>query len=242
MEIRTFSGIGTVVALIASLGGAWADTAVAAGPNVLEPGIKHYGKSYNDLTGDWWQWVTQFPLATNPILENGTLDCTRGQSGKIWFIAGNFGGAFGEANPAHRSCTIPSGKALFFPLANSLFWVPEDGATAAAVRTAANAGMNAISGLEVMIDGVAVADPFAYRAQTQPGGFALTFAPLLADFGFSAQPDPRKPAVADGYWILLAPLHNGEHTIRFRASAVNFALDVTYGITVKGNADGLNSE
>src|SRR5688572_6507434 len=78
----------------------------AAG-EVLEPGVEHFGKSYNELTGDWYNWATKFPLKKNPIVEDGAVDCTREQEGSIWFLAGNFGGA------SNRTCAIPSGRALF---------------------------------------------------------------------------------------------------------------------------------
>ena len=175
----------------------------ADGIKVLEPGIKHFGKSYNELAGDWWNWAVQFPFATNPINEDGSVDCTRGQKGKIWFLAGTFG------ETARRECTIPKGKTLFFPVVNALWWVPEDGDNVAEVRALANAQINPTTSLKVIIDGVVIKDPFAYRAQSQPRGFALNFGPLLADFGFPPRPNPRDPAVADGYWILLAPLRKG---------------------------------
>ena len=200
---------------------------------VLEPGIKHYGKTYNELAGDWWNWAGQFPLATGPITENGAVDCSRGQRGKIWFLAGNFGGAAGEVNPSERTCAIPRGKAIFIPLADSLFWVPEDGADVDAVRQLANGAIDAVSELEATIDGVVVPDLFAYRAQSSPGGFALKFGPLLADFRFGPLPDPRDPAVADGYWLLIEPLSRGAHTISVRSTiAPDTTIDVTYNITV----------
>jgi hypothetical protein len=184
-------------------------------------------RSDSELAGDWYNWLVQFGAASNPIFESGTVDCARGQKGQIWFLAGNFGGV------SHRTCTIPNGKALFFPLINILFWVPEDGATVDEVRKKANAGINPTSVLQVQIDDVAIVDPFAYRAQSPPGGFALNFGPLLSDFGFEPLPDPRKPAVADGYWILVPPLHKGEHKIHFHsANSGGFDLDVTYILTV----------
>src|SRR5207248_483560 len=41
-------------------------------------------------------------------------------------------------------------------------------------------------------------------------------------------------AVSDGYWLMLAPLSSGQHTIHFHGSlpAFNFALDVVYNLTV----------
>jgi hypothetical protein len=233
--VRHLSAILYLLAASLALGSwsSWATGGIKA--KALEPGIKHFGKSYNELAGDWWNWAVQFPFETNPIVEDGAVDCTRGQTGKIWFLAGTFG------SNADRTCTIPSGKALFFPLANSLFWVPEDGANVDAVRKAANGQINPISELEVSIDGVAIADPFAYRAQSPPGGFALKAGPLLTEppFSFPPTPDPRDPAVADGYWILLAPLRKGEHEIHFRSSdpAAGFNVEVTYHLTVVKERD-----
>lgn len=203
----------------------------AAGIKVFDPGIEHFGKSYNELAGDWWSWAVRFPFATNPLVEDGAVDCTRGQQGKIWFLAGNFGGT------SHRACTIPTGKALFFPIRNTLWWVPEDGATVAEVRALAHGDIHSTTSLEVIIDGVVIDDPFAYRAQSPPGGFALPCGPLLADFGFSPTPDPRDPAVADGYWILLAPLHKGAHVIEFRSSSPQLNVEVTYHLTVGQDDD-----
>jgi hypothetical protein len=212
------------IALSASL-----PTDAAGRGQPLDPTRRHFGTSYEELTGDWWNWAVQFPLATNPILENGRVDCSRGQSGKIWFLAGNFGGAAGEPNPSDRTCRIQPGKALFFPVANTLFWAPEDGDDVDEVRRIANDATNAISELEVTVDGRPITDLFGYRAQSPPGGFALRFGPLLADFGFDPAPDPRQPAVADGYWILLAPLRNGVHELHIRASdPPDLNIEVTY--------------
>jgi hypothetical protein len=200
---------------------------------VLPPDRRHFGTSYEELAGEWWTWAGQFPLADSPITEDGAVDCSRGQAGKIWFLAGNFGGAAGEPNPSNRSCTIRPGKALFFPISNSLFWAPEDGADVAEVRQKANEAINQISELDVRIDGQPVADPFAYRAQSPPGGFALPFGPLLDSFGFPETPDPRDPAVADGYWILLAPLSRGTHEIVIHSGdGADLDIMVTYRLTV----------
>ncbi|MBR9910448.1 MAG: hypothetical protein GYB33_08880 [Gammaproteobacteria bacterium] len=198
--------------------------------------VREPGKLYNQLSGDWWNWAMQFPLATNPILEDGAVDCSRGQRGKVWFLAGTFGGT------ASRSCTVPAGKALFFPLTNSLWWAPEDGEDAVALRVLANDQVDPVSVLEITINGVAIEDPFAYRAQSLPGGFDLDFGPLLADLGIAPEPDPRI-AVADGYWILLAPLKKGVHEIHFHAitgdpDSPDFEIEVTYYISVVNGGHG----
>ena len=43
------------------------------------------------------------------------------------------------------------------------------------------------------------------------------------------------PAMTDGYWVMLAPLSPGQHTLEFGGtvgSPVNFTLDITYNLTV----------
>lgn len=222
-KILSFAG-----PLFALLGTLAISCQVSAGPGfkVLEPGIRHFGKSYNELTGEWWSWAIQFPLATNPIVEDGPVDCTRGQKGKIWFLAGTFG------ETAERSCTIPKGKALFFSALNGLYWYPEDGDNVDEVRANFSADVTPTL-LDVSIDGVSVADPYAYRVQSQPGGFALKYGPLLADVGYEDLGMPRYPAVADGYWYLLAPLSAGRHDLVVRSSKPEFDLDVTFHLTVR---------
>jgi hypothetical protein len=42
-----------------------------------------------------------------------------------------------------------------------------------------------------------------------------------------------RPAVADGFYVMIPPLDGGAHTIRFGGSAPGITLDVTYTITVR---------
>ena len=156
-------------------------------------------------------------------------NCDLGQSGAVWFLASTFG--FGEWE---RECEVPAGKALFFPIVPAVFWAPEDGLTEAAVRAGANASMDGVDMLECTIDGVPLEDLFGQRAESP--AFTLPDT-LLVDFGFL--PGDRFPAVADGYWILLAPLSRGEHVIHFSMHIETGPFagsehEVTYLLTVGG--------
>ena len=176
-------------------------------------------RSYSELAGDFWNWATLADL-----LGSGEVDCSRGQSGKVWFLAGNFGGE------SERRCTIPKHKQLFFPIVNSLWWTPEDAATVPEVREFANADINAVDTLMVEVDGE-VFDVFAYRAQSPAGGFVWNNDELQDAFGL----DPLdRPSASDGFWILLEPLSEGEHEIRFIGGSTEsgFSLDVTYFLTI----------
>lgn len=191
--------------------------------------------SVSELTGAWWNWALAGPPDENPVVDEDGRNCALRQHGKIWFLAGNFGGP-----PITRYCRIPAGKTLFFPLFNALWWTPEDAPTLEEIRALANGQVAdpAIVGdleLSLTVDGVPLADPFAYRAQSPPGGFAFKVLPgSMAELGFGITPGTRDPAVADGYWVLLKKLGPGHHTIRIVTSAFGggFNLDVTYELEV----------
>jgi hypothetical protein len=90
-----------------------ADPARAGGatPKVYDQTIGNWGHA-------WWQWALSFPTADNPLVLDGDVDCSAGQSDKVWYLAGTFGGS------AERTCSIKKGKAIFFPLFNGIFWTP----------------------------------------------------------------------------------------------------------------------
>jgi hypothetical protein len=209
------------------------------GGAVVPPNAEAFGTTYADLAGAWWSWgigikATGDP-ATNPILSDGAVDCSLGQRGSVWFLAGNFGGV------SARSCRVPSGKALFIPMLNSLFIRPDEGATTEIVRGKANAQSNTATVLQAEIDGRPVGDAFAYRAQSPPGGFALKVEKgslLNGQFGFTT--GDRRGSVADGHWLLIKPLSRGPHVVHVAGklgdpAAPDFELDVTYEITVGGH-------
>jgi hypothetical protein len=115
----------------------------------------------------------------------------------------------------------------------AVFWAPEDAKTEKEVRAMANAAVDGVAFLECTVDGVPLKNLFDYRAESP--AFTLPDT-LLVDFGLDE--GDRFPAVADGYWIMLAPLSRGEHVIRFRMSYAKGPFagaehDVTYYLTVR---------
>lgn len=197
---------------------------------------QNFGET-SDLAGKWWNWAMTGPPEENPLTDPDGRNCALGQRGTIWFLAGSFGGQLGEPNPVTRSCTIPAGMRILVPIYVSVYWFPEDGATLRAIRAIANSSV-ADPGLQLVLDlrldGKLIIDPYAYRAQSPPGGFSFRIPEGSATnvlFGFPA--GLRKPAVADGYWVLLNQLEPGSHTIRIRASlSTGFSMDVRYELTV----------
>src|SRR5688572_20909869 len=77
------------------------------GSKVVEPGKEYQGKSYNELSGKWTNWLTAEPIATNPAFDPDGRFCDLNQGGDVWFLASTFEGV------VDRTCEIPAGKAIF---------------------------------------------------------------------------------------------------------------------------------
>src|SRR6266571_4753392 len=70
-------------------------------------------QSLEELSAEWWQWAVSIPTSVNPQTDKTGEDCMVGQRGATWFLAGVFGGG-----TATRTCSIPQGTMLFFPVIN----------------------------------------------------------------------------------------------------------------------------
>jgi hypothetical protein len=201
------------------------------------------GKLYDHLSVAWWQYVLAQPAATNPLLDTTGAGCRTAQSGPVFFLVG----AGGSAQLKRRECTVPAGKFLFFPLVNAFdVHTPGDGLdTPALVWNDLNVTQAyRVDSLHASVDGVPVRrlDPATspYRACAGPeAGCARAFSLTLPEgnlFGIDA--GVYSPAVADGFYLLLAPLRPGRHTIRFGGAGnfggpdAPFSQDITYELRV----------
>lgn len=210
---------------------------------IVEPGRTLFGKSYNRLAGSWGNWLQKEPPGTNPAFDPDGRFCDLNQKGRIWYLAGTFGGV------ADRFCEVPAGKGILFPIIANVSFAPdflneppcevlagEVDQVRCDVTDDTPFAPNV--GLEATLDGEPVADLFGYRVQSPPGGFTFRLGPLFAAFGLP--PGDRFPAVVDGYWILLKPLPRGLHSVSFSA---DFDLDgipdsgANYDLLVVGDDD-----
>jgi hypothetical protein len=181
-------------------------------------------QSYADLGAQWWQWALQAPAADTPLFDDGTK-CRVGQEGPVWFLAGTLGN--GEANVVtERTCDVPVGKAIFFPVINAAYFGfiddSEDTRTAEYVRATANfCDSNTIQNLSVTIDGIPVNNPTQYYASSDDS--PIFQVQLPTDNIASATPDSVaelmfSPSAHQGYYIYVQPLEPGPHTIEWTAS------------------------
>lgn len=237
-------GIATVVTLgILTFATTDLPAAENQNPGILPINSKPHGKSYSEWAAAWWQWSVAIPATTNPLLDETGENASVNQSGQVWFLAGNSGGI------SERSITVPAGKALFFPILNQMYLgFPCDernlpGCEVDQALEAANDVPTLLSFIEPSmdgaelaceIDGITVQNLEGYRVRSS-SLYAVTLPNDSIYAGWGLPGGPYHPCVDVGYYLMLAPLSKGEHTIHFTSEAAGgvFSLDVTYHITVK---------
>ncbi len=213
------------------------------------------GQTYGQWSAEWWHRafaVTSFEtcaLMNQPEPNQA--------NGPVFFLAGTTGG------PATRTCTIPAGKFIMFPIFN-VEWskaealaqqpptggcvlpgvVPsgtEDAALRACAKAQADHALRPDATLEADVDGTQLRNLTTFRAASPFPPFSFTtvegnpfgLCPAISPCPLTSQ------AVADGYWIILRPLSLGQHTIHFAATVpfpeINFTLqtETTYTLIVQ---------
>jgi hypothetical protein len=206
---------------------AWADQFID-NRGILPPQTNPYGESYGQWAADWWTWAQSIPSEINPLNDTNGADAGVGQHGPVWFLAG----ATGSGNiSATRNIAVPEGKALFFPILNTLWTTgPTDPPITVPEIKSILAGVTAdATNLSCTIDGLTVKHLEKYV--TVSPMFSLTV-PTDNVLGLAAA--VYTPDVDEGFYLMLAPLCPGHHTIHFSSNNVDLgiALDITYHITV----------
>jgi hypothetical protein len=190
-------------------------------------------QSYKQLTAEWWQWALSIPAEVSPLTDTTGADCMVGQRGAEWFLAGSFFGG-----TVTRTCSIPQGVSLFFPVANFIgFDNPgqcgqDEPFGSAFWRGLAADFVNGVTDLSVTLDGQPVG---VQRVQSQVFAIALPVDNLFAPFCTPPlQAGIYSPAVDEGFYVRLNPLSVGAHTLHFHAENASqfFFVDVTYDLTV----------
>ena len=157
------------------------------------------------LATRWWRWALETPASENPLTDTTGQFAAVNQSGRVWFLAGNAGGT------TVRTITVPSGKALFFPIVN-VFDV-EDAIVAGGVKLflvpkPVQVGQTVVSNiiataarLSCELDGNPLPIVAANLRQSTP--FSLQ---LPADNIVGVPAGVYFAAVDSGYYVLLPPV------------------------------------
>ncbi len=210
------SGLMVVGVIVALLGSTMA-FARNSNPGVLPPQSHPYGLTYSEWSAQWWQDAVQVAtLGGCPMASAGPTD-------QVLFLAGTTGGS------ETRSCTVPSGKAILFPIINAeCSTIEGNGTTEEQLLACAKGLIDQVTVVQADVDGVSLQNLTVYRVQSP----LFTFTAVSGNpFGI---PAGQSPSVSDGYWIMLTPLSTGTHTLHFHGEApsLGFTTDTTYNLTV----------
>ena len=195
-----------------------------------------------EASARWWKWAVSFDgTQSNPFTDATGAGANLKQSGPVYFLGGTAG------DPASRAFNVPDHKRILIPLlVGELSQIEGAGNTPAQVTAAAKAQADMIDSLHASIDGVAVpmSTLFAHREVSPVFHFtAVTNNLFVTPAPPATLPAESGIAVADGYWLELAPLPEGTHVINFGGaiSAFGFSIDVTDTITVGDGHENENS-
>ena len=182
-------------------------------PETFSTNSKPYGLTYTDWTAKWFQWLLSIPENSNPSNDETGRNCSINQNDpNVWFLAGTGGGR------AERTCTIPAGKAILFPIINVECSYAEfpNLKTESELRACAKSDQDKVTNLEASIDGMKIQDLNKYRIQS------VLFNVTLPTNNILGQKAGITEAVADGFYILLQPLPAGNHEIHFSGLLVDY--------------------
>ena len=92
--------------------------------SAADPGeVSAFNKTIGQWSADWWRWAV-------PNDAVNRLDCpedsTQPSDKPVWFLAGCNSGLSGQCT-VDRSCQVPVGRAIFFPIVNLAFANPNVG-------------------------------------------------------------------------------------------------------------------
>ena len=187
----------------------------------LDPNEYHYGASYADWAGEWWNWLMGIEPTEDcgePIGDATGELCALGQSedSEVFFLVGTWGGS-----ATRTKCVVPEGKAVFFPLVTSSAdngGVPEDSwetEEQLQQRVAADFDSISVDSLELRIDGHAVEGLDELAVEGARYEYTLPGPPNIYECLGVPDVTGTYPGFASGYYALLPPFAAGEHVIQF---------------------------
>ncbi|MER7755593.1 signal protein [Kitasatospora sp. NPDC097643] len=185
--------------------------AVAASPSADDespepsPTVAVHALTSAELQSQWWSWAAAAAENRSPVLDQDGHLCGEGQKDGIWFLAGTTGG------PAKRSCTVPIGVPVVFPLVNVF------GTSSQCLDFMDTAKGGAV------LDG----------KQLTPEPLPST--PIRMYTGEGNPFTGRQDSIntwSCGLWVRLDPLTPGSHVLSFHGESGDFATAVDYRLEV----------
>jgi len=162
--------------------------------------------------------MLSIPREKNPCADLTGKYCSVNQPDtNVWYLAGTFG----NTTLINRKCTIPQGRAIFFPILVKEDSLAEDTdlKTELELVKRSKQATDRLIDIEAAIDGNIIDRLEKYRVRTPV--FDLEFP---VDNVYNVRPGFTR-SVCDGYWMFIRPLTTGRHHIYFRGET---SLDVDF--------------
>jgi hypothetical protein len=204
--------------------------------SVCSAASQQFPPNMNVLGREWGQYILSLPKSVNPFMEGPADDrCRIGQHGAYWFLGAQSNGL------TTRTCTMPTRRLLFFPVV-SVISISTGETTPAELLSKISPCLDAATDMEVTLHGTGlpvdgVDFPIGVSNRVTSPGFNVV---LPADNLYDVIPQVARPAVTDGYYVLLSPLGRGTYSLRVKGTVpgvctdlpTGFAVDVTYQLKV----------
>jgi hypothetical protein len=245
MRKSLLSGGGALTLALLLTGPARADAVV------FPPHATVEGKTLGQWSAGWWQWAFSFPVPINPLFDSNGSQAFRGNVGDAFFLAGALGQT---GDPLHvdvtRTASIPQGLPIFFPLINLEVDnptfnppgtpPPSPPLTVDQLRAFGTLFLSGTDALHATIDGVPVPNLFDHEEQSPVFSYTLPDDSAVNFLGYNFTGGTVvDPVVGDGYYLMLANLSPGQHTLTFGGNvnqdgnpADDFTLNITYFLDI----------
>jgi hypothetical protein len=163
----------------------------------------------------WWMWAASPQHGSLAVRDLEGTQCGAGQEGEVFFLAGTF-----ADRPVQRTCRVPAGKFLFFPIVAYIV-MPNGAPNCSSHASTAAAMTDEPSALFAELDGVAIPKLEARRVATGDC------------FNVNAMSrGPPLESASNGYWLMLRPLKPGKHVLHFGGTLPSLRQDITYTLVV----------
>ena len=226
----------SLVLVFAAMAALPTSTASAGQPNIAPIHSHPYGQTYGEWAADWWQVALETPASVNPFTDDHGEHCEQGDMENVWFL-------FGSLTPditIERSCEIPVGTALFFPLLTVFYgaFLDDPDRTEEFIRRQVECAETAAQTLQFEFNGEPVSGLDRFF---EPSG-SFYEVQLPEDNIFDATEDDilelkLSPSVDAGFYLLLRPLPPGTYQLHWEGAAEgcsfgDFTQNVTYHLTI----------
>lgn len=183
------------------------------------------GRSWEEWTCRWWEWILSIPRVDNPGYDKTGERISKNQHSEVLFLPGTFGGI------AERHISIPASKPILLPVINCTTSFAEEPRfkTEFQLMEFVRSQIDDIGDVHASIDGVELKNVEQYRVRSR------IFDVLFPENNvYNAKPGQTR-AASDGFWLFLKPLSPGLHQIHTYGSCLlgKIRIEVKYNMRVQ---------